>query len=54
MVEVRGTLWVMERLFEENILAIEAINSAYELMLQADRRLPVVEINSQLRRLRKR
>lgn len=51
MVEVRGTLWVMDRLFDESILSCRDIHVAYEKMRQDDRRLPWGEIKRQLKRM---
>lgn len=51
-VEVFGTLWLMEQLFEARLISIEEMELAYETMLNAQRRLPEIEIRRQLKRLR--
>lgn len=51
-VEVFGTLWLMEQLFEAGLISIDEMESAYETMLNAQRRLPEGEIKRQLKRLR--
>lgn len=50
-VEVRGTLWLMERLFIHRLLDRDALNSSYEKMLAGGRRLPRRDIDEQLLRL---
>lgn len=49
-VEVRGTLWLMERMYRARLLNIRELRIAYELMLAGDRRLPKREIELQLAR----
>jgi len=51
-VEVFGTLWLMEQLFDARLISIDEMASAYETMRNAQRRLPNDEIRCQLRRLR--
>lgn len=51
-VEVRGTLWIVERLFDENILDYLGAKNAYEKMKQDDRRLPWNEIKCQLKKMK--
>ncbi len=50
-VKVHGTLWLIERLFVENILTLNRIRSAYKLMEDANRRLPWGDVRYQLKRL---
>jgi len=50
-VEVRGTLWLMERMFMERLLDKHTLRFAYNKMLAGGRRLPSREIEKQLRRL---
>lgn len=49
--EVHGTLWVMQRLFDEKILDCEGVSAAYGKMKDDDRRLPWDEVERQLRRM---
>jgi len=51
-VEVFGTLWLMEQLFHARLVGIDEMKSAYETMLNAQRRLPLGEIRRQIQRLR--
>jgi len=51
-VEVFGTLWLMEKLFGARLISVDEMESAYETMLEAQRRLPVREIRLQIQRLR--
>jgi predicted nucleic acid-binding protein len=48
-VEVKGTLWLMERLFVNKLLDYDEIKAVYERMQQGGRRLPMQEITSQLK-----
>ncbi len=50
-VEVRGTLWLMERLFNHQLLDENALTSSYKKMLAGGRRLPRRDIDEQLLRL---
>ena len=50
-VEVRGTLWLMERMYRARLLNIQELRVAYDLMLAGDRRLPKHEIELQMQRL---
>lgn len=52
-VDVRGTLWLMEAMFDAGFLHVETMAVAYEQMRQNARRLPWDEIARQLRRLRR-
>ena len=51
-VDVRGTLWICERLVSEGFITIEKLDRAYQAMREGNRRLPWDEVNSQLRKLR--
>lgn len=51
-VDVRGTLWLMERLFAAAVLDIAKIEAAYGKMRQENRRLPWQDVEVQLQRLR--
>lgn len=51
-VEVRGTLWIMERLFAEDILGYVKVHSAYEKMRRDNRRLPWDEVAVQLAKMK--
>lgn len=53
-VDVFGTLWLMERLFEQHLVSLDKLEQAYSEMLAAQRRLPEAEIRRQVRRLRSR
>lgn len=50
--EVFGTLWLMEQLFDARLISIGEMEAAYDTMLNGQRRLPFGEIQRQLRRLR--
>ena len=52
-VEVKGTLWLVERLFEERHLNHDGSKDAYLRMKNEGRRLPWVEIDKQLKRFEK-
>ncbi len=52
-VEVRGTLWVMERLFEEKLLDLASMEAAYVRMKKESRRLPWNQIDAQLEKYEK-
>ena len=52
-IEVRGTLWLVERMFEEKIIGVSKVEYAYEGMRQEQRRLPWDEVDAQMKRLRK-
>lgn len=54
LVEVRGTLWVVERMYEEKIISCVGIEAAYEKMKEEGRRLPWVEVNKQINRFKKK
>ena len=51
-IEVRGTLWLVERMFEEKIIDVSKVEHAYEGMRQEQRRLPWGEVEKQLKRFR--
>lgn len=48
---VYGTLWIIERLFEEALLNFDSINNAYAAMQEEERRLPWGQVKAQLKRL---
>ena len=50
-IEVRGTLWIVERLFSVNILDYQGVSSAYEKMRRDNRRLPWDEVKRQLNKM---
>ena len=50
-VEVRGTIWLCERLHQEKVISSETLASAYRRMRLAGRRLPWEETHRQLKRL---
>lgn len=51
-VAVFGTIWLMEQLFDAHLVTIDEMESAYEIMLDNQSRLPKREISRQLRRLK--
>jgi predicted nucleic acid-binding protein len=53
-VDVRGTLWLCERLVLEKITTIDRLETAYLEMKNRNRRLPWKEVDQQLRDLRQR
>ncbi|TQE97794.1 MAG: DUF3368 domain-containing protein [Spiribacter salinus] len=53
-VEVFGTIWLMEQLFDARLVTIDEMESAYGIMLDNQSRLPEREIGRQLRRLKAR
>jgi len=50
-VEVRGTLWIIERLFEKKILDYHGAKDAYKKMEREGRRLPLDKIKRQLKKM---
>jgi len=50
-VDVRGTLWIIEKLFAENILDYHSAKNAYENMKREGRRLPWDKIKRQLKEM---
>lgn len=50
-VELKGTLWLIERIVEETIISVEGAAEAYECMRREQRRLPWPEVSKQLKRL---
>ena len=52
--EVRGTLWICERLVDEGVVTVERLGEAYQGMMESDRRLPWDKVERQLRRFRSR
>ncbi len=53
-VDVRGTLWLIERLRDEDILSLEEIEVAYDRMRREGRRLPWSEVRAQIKRFKKK
>lgn len=51
-VQVNGTLWLIQRLFDEGIMQIEAIEEAYEIMEREGRRLPWKEVEKQIKSMK--
>jgi len=52
-VHVRGTLWLVERMVEQDILSIEDAETAYQKMEDVGRRLPWDEVRKQIKRIKK-
>ena len=50
-VELKGTLWLVERMAEEAIISVEGAAEAYEGMRREKRWLPWAEVTKQLKRL---
>mgnify|MGYP000029330623 CR=1 FL=1 len=48
-VDVRGTLWLMKRLFDERVIGSEEAAGAYAKMRAANRRLPWTDVDKQLK-----
>lgn len=53
-VEVRGTLWLMERFWAHGLVTYRRAETAYTAMRNENRRLPWNEVAAQLRRFRGR
>jgi hypothetical protein len=53
-VEIKGTLWLVERIVEESIISLETASDAYERMRRDGRRLPWGDVDRQLERLREK
>ena len=53
LVEVRGTLWIMENLYRNKVIDYKTATSAYEKMKQEERRLPWSEIDRQIKSWKK-
>ena len=49
-IEVKGTLWLIERMFEEKIINKRDARKAYDKMREAHRRLPWTQVIQQLKR----
>ena len=47
-VDVRGTLWIMQQLYDERMLDVHDVERAYRRMLSGRRRLPTEAIKEQL------
>lgn len=52
-VEVHGTLWLMDQLFDQLRLSVDRIERAYRLMYEDGSRLPWSQIEGQLKRFRR-
>lgn len=52
-VELRGTLWLVEAMVERKIISVDKASAAYDEMKRSGRRLPWVEVDKQINRLRK-
>jgi predicted nucleic acid-binding protein len=50
-VELKGTLWLIERMVEEAIISVNGAADAYAGMRHEKRRLPWAEVTKQLKRL---
>lgn len=48
--EVHGTLWLVEELFNNNLMPVEDVEKAYEKLKKAGSHLPWDEIKKQLKR----
>lgn len=53
-VEVKGTLWLIGRMFEEKLINKENAKRAYDKMRVANRRLPWAQVTQQLKQFRKK
>jgi predicted nucleic acid-binding protein len=51
-IDVRGTLWLMERLFDEKILSLKEIEDSYQKMKESQRRLPWDEVKKQIHKFK--
>lgn len=51
-IELKGTLWLVERLIEEEVISVETAATAYERMRHDSRRLPWTEVDKRLQRFR--
>ena len=51
-VEVRGTLWLVERMVTTRVMNVEQAAAAFELMRENDRRLPWDEVDELIARLK--
>jgi predicted nucleic acid-binding protein len=51
-VEVKGTLWLVGELVQQNIITATQAETAYKRMKDANRRLPWDEVERQIRKLR--
>lgn len=52
-VDVHGTLWLVEELFNNNLIDIDEIEIVYEKMKKSGSRLPWDEVERQVRRFRR-
>lgn len=53
-IELRGTLWLVERLFEEKQLDYTSVVISYNLMKEEQRRLPWDEVDKQIKRFKQK
>lgn len=51
-IDVFGTIWLMEQLFNDKLITIDEMETAYDSMLDNQSRLPEREIRRQLTRLK--
>ena len=51
-VEVHGMLWLIEQLFNNDLIGINEVQAVYEKMKKGDSRLPWDEVEKQLKRFR--
>ncbi|MBD3610188.1 MAG: DUF3368 domain-containing protein [Gammaproteobacteria bacterium] len=52
VVELRGTLWLVEAMVRGGILSIEGVEEAYQKMRDGRRRLPWKEVDKQIERMK--
>ena len=52
-VELKGTLWIVQRMFEDKLITKNQAKDAYNNMREANRRLPWDQVDAQLKRFRK-
>lgn len=52
-VEVHGMLWLIEQLFNNDLISLNEVQAVYEKMKRGDSRLPWDEVERQLDRLKK-
>ena len=53
-IEVHGTLWLIEELFNNGLMTIEDIETAYEKMKEAGSHLPWGEVEKQIEKFKKK
>lgn len=49
---VNGTLWLVQKLFDEDVLTIDVVERAYALMKREGRRLPWNEVTKQIMKMK--